>query len=93
MTEAGSTYREHPSDVREFRNLCYGNTVAKLVCSSALDLLLSLVCCILRHLPKLLEAEQAGVALPVQHTLLKAHSGLALPKSGMRWPSWSSILL
>lgn len=69
MTEAGSTYREHPRDMREFRNLCYGNTVAEIVCSSALDLLLSLVCCILWHLPKLLEAEQTAVALPVQHTL------------------------
>lgn len=64
--------------MREF--LCYGNTVAELVCSLARDLLLSLVCCILWHLPKRLEAEQVAVALPVQHTHLKAHSGLASAK-------------
>lgn len=80
MTEAGSTYREHPRDMREFRNLCYGNTVAELVCSLAPDLLSLLVCCVLWHLPKLLEAEQAAVVLPVQHNLLKAHSGLASAK-------------
>lgn len=66
--------------MREFRNLCYGNTVAELVCSLALELLSLLVCCVLWHLPKLLEAEQAAVVLTVQHTLLKAHSGLASAK-------------
>lgn len=64
----------------EFRNLHYGNTVAKSVCSSALGLLLSLVCCASWHLPKLLEAEQAAVGVPVQHSLLKAHSVLASAK-------------
>lgn len=77
MTGAGSTYREHPGEVGEFRSLCYGNTAAKSVCSSALGLLSSLICCVLWHLlPKLLEAEQAAVAVPVQHTLLKARSAL-----------------
>lgn len=62
------------------RDLRYGDTVAKSVCSSALGLLMSLVCCILWCLPKLLEAEQAAVAVPVQHTLLNAHSALASAK-------------
>lgn len=80
MTEAGSTYREHLRDMGEFRSLCYGNTVAKSVCSSALGLLSSLICCVLWRLPKQLEAEQAAVAVPVQHILLNAHSALASAK-------------
>lgn len=67
-------------DMGEFRNLCDGNTVAKSVCSSALGLLSSPVCCILWHLPKQLEAEQAAVAVHVLHTLLNAHSALASAK-------------
>lgn len=86
MTEAGSTYKEHPRDMREFRNLCYGNIVAKSVCS--LDLgLLSLVCCVLRHLPELLEAEQAAVVVPVENSLLKAHFALASAKD------WDRVVL
>lgn len=86
VTEAGSTYREHPRGMREFRNLFYGNTVAKSVCSWALSLL-SLVYCVLWHLPELLEAEQAAVVVPVQHTLLKAHFALASAKKwGIRGP-------
>lgn len=79
MTEAGSTYKEHPREMREFRNLYYGNTVAKSVCSSDLGLL-SLVCCVLRHLPEFLEAEQAAVVVPVENSLLKAHFALASAK-------------
>lgn len=72
MTEAGITYREQdylqgaPERHEGIQKpLCYGNTVAKSISSSALALLSSLVCCVLWRLPKLLVAELAAVAVPV----------------------------